>query len=171
MENLELKAKCENIETAMRHADSLGAKRHWTRHQIDTYFVVERGKLKLRQVKNEPAELIAYERPADRNANVSNYFIYSTFDGTHLNQVLTHALVKDVAVNKERTLYTWKNVRIHFDHVQHLGDFIEFEAVLENKNDLDKSRERLRFLQSFFKIKTEQLIDVGYFDLLKDELK
>ena len=170
MQNLELKAAYDNLDRAFEIAEAIGAKRQWTKQQIDTYFIVPSGKLKLRKVPEQPAELIAYQRPDERSAKLSNYYIYRSLDGASLEHVLSRALAVDLDVKKERTLYLWENVRLHFDRVQELGNFIEFEAVLKN-SELKESREGLGFLQSQFEIQNEQLITVGYYELLKKQKK
>ncbi|MBN1480524.1 class IV adenylate cyclase [candidate division KSB1 bacterium] len=167
MQNLELKAKYPHIERAFELAGTIGAQQHWTKKQIDSYFSVPNGKLKLRQVENENGELIAYIRPTDQNAKVSDYYIYKTATPTVLKKVLSHVLPFDIDVVKERTLYTWKNVRIHIDNVQGLGGFLEFEVVMNEEKDALSAQENLIFLQSHFQIQPSYLIDCGYYELLK----
>ena len=77
MRNLELKVACDPI--AFAHARSVAAAlAAVTRlHQRDTYFVVRRGRLKLREIRHEEgrasAELIGYDRPDDASARWSIY--------------------------------------------------------------------------------------------------
>lgn len=167
MQNLELKAKYSHLRRAHALAGTLGAQRHWTKRQIDSYFSVPNGKLKLRQVENEQGELIAYLRPSERNARVSDYTIYNTADPVALKKTLLHVLPPAIDVVKERTLYTWKNVRIHLDQVEHLGCFVEFEAVMQSSRDKITSQENLDFLQSHFHIHPDDLVDCGYDELLR----
>ncbi len=62
MTNIELKAKYNDIEFALNVTQSLGATFHWQDEQIDTYYKVPMGRLKLRQCGRDSAELIAYKR-------------------------------------------------------------------------------------------------------------
>ena len=157
MQNLEIKATYDDLDRARQLAMDLSAEKMWTKRQTDTYFIASVGKLKLRQVDDEPAELIAYQRPNESTAKLSDYLIYRSAQGTDLSHCLNHALGIDTKVIKKRTLFLWNNVRIHFDEVEELGAFIEFEAVLENSESLDISQERVEFLLKHFQIQKEHL--------------
>ncbi len=43
----------------------MDARLEWTRRQVDTFFAVTDGWLKLREMDGAPAELISYRRPTD----------------------------------------------------------------------------------------------------------
>ncbi len=169
MKNLELKAYYKNHHSAVERAKALRLHREWTRNQVDTYYVVTHGKLKLRRVDGQPAELISYKRPEAAKAAVSDYRLFQTEYAQDLHQVLSHVHEVDVQVIKERTLYVWKNVRIHIDRVETLGDFIEFEAVMGEKDDIEVSKKRIYFLIEHFDIQPSDLVTVGYYELLKRE--
>ncbi len=169
MQNLELKAHCRDLKSAATIAARIGAELKWTQRQNDTYFVVLQGKLKLREVEGQPAELIAYHRSQRNEAKVSNYIRYETCEPALLKQILAMSLLQEATVAKQRTLYQWQNVRIHLDQVQGLGSFIEFEAVLSDSEDILLSQERLQFLKTKFAIGTEDLIPVGYYELQKQK--
>ncbi len=168
MQNLELKARYSDIAKAQRLALEIGARRQWRRTQHDTYFKVGRGKLKLRQ-DGESVELIAYHRPEEMNAKISDYHIYKTSNAADLKKALSIVLQEDVVVSKQRELYLWKNVRIHLDIVDRLGAYLEFEAVIDQKNDLKTSRRRIDTLISHFEIEQNDLVNVGYYELLKGQ--
>lgn len=168
MQNLELKARYHDLEKAAELAETLGATHEWTRQQIDIYFRVPAGKLKLRCVNGHDAELIAYQRPAVADAKVSDYIVHSEKNADSLERVLSHILPVEARIVKQRTLYLWNNVRIHLDHVEQLGVFIEFEAVLGKAEDVTASRQRIEFLSTHFAIQKKNLVTVGYFELLKD---
>lgn len=167
MENLEIKAKFELWDNRHGLADSIHARYVWTRIQVDTYFNVEKGKLKLRQVEGFGAELIAYHRPELKSARLSDYLIYRSIHGETLKDVLASVLQKDVVIQKKRELYLWNNIRIHFDQVDALGRFVEFEAVIDHLNPVKISEERLDTLCSHFEITSHQLISCGYYELIK----
>ncbi|MBN1998885.1 class IV adenylate cyclase [candidate division KSB1 bacterium] len=169
MKNLELKAKYGDPEQAHSKAVQLtNVKKEM--YQTDIYFRVPQGKLKLRLCENCPDQLIAYERPAQYDSKMSDYTIFSTTsDG--LSKVLAKCLPIEITIRKQRVVYLWKNVRIHLDDVAGLGFFIEFEAVLsENeKNGPVQSEKRIQFLKKHFEISQRDLIDCGYYELLKEE--
>lgn len=167
MQNLELKAFYPHLKKAVERAEALDVYPEWTHRQVDTYYIVPDGKLKLRQVEGQTAELISYKRPAKASAKVSDYQLYSSQQGDELHDVLSHVLEVDVQVIKERTLYVWHNVRIHIDSVEQLGSFIEFEAVVGETDDFETSQKRISFLIDHFGIHPNDLLDVGYYELLK----
>jgi predicted adenylyl cyclase CyaB len=169
MQNLELKAHYEDDQQAVKRAQALNINREWTRTQVDTYYIVSDGKLKLRQVDGQQAELISYKRPEKANAKVSDYRLYHSKSGDVLHQVLSHVHEVDTQVVKQRTLYLWENVRIHIDRVESLGNFIEFEAVMSEQDDIKISQQRIDFLIEHFDIQPEHFIDTGYYELLKKD--
>lgn len=167
MRNIELKARYDNLELARKIAEEIGAT--WTAQlmQIDTYFSVPQGKLKLREESGSPAQLITYYRPAQIEARPSDYLIYHSQNPGELSAVLRQVLSVEYVVEKERILFLWQNVRIHLDSVRGLGDFIEFEAVISDIDDESVSYQRIQFLQTRFGIAKDQLMSDGYLELLK----
>jgi predicted adenylyl cyclase CyaB len=166
MKNLEIKATCSNPIRAQETAHSIGARFVWSRQQIDTYFPVPHGKLKLRETDSH-AELIAYSRPERSEARTSHYHITPVTDSVGLLNILKQSLGIDCIVQKKRTLYVWHSVRIHLDQVEQLGSFIEFEAVLTPQVSETQSRHYLDRLFSAFDLGTEHIIACGYYELLK----
>ena len=69
-------------------------------------------------------------------------------------------------VRKRRLIYIYKNVRIHLDHVEGLGDFIELEAVITSKKQQKDAQSILNFLMKEFNIQDNDLITNSYADLL-----
>ncbi|MBC7187816.1 MAG: class IV adenylate cyclase [Calditrichaeota bacterium] len=166
MLNIELKARCADLRRAGQVARRLGAVRQWRRRQVDTYFAAPSGRLKVRCVAGEPAELIAYHRPDRPTARESRYLICLVPDGKKLCQVLSLALDVVVVVDKQRTLYLLDNVRIHLDSVQGLGSFIEFEAVVRRPTQAAAARRRLDELCTTFGIAQSDMVAGSYADLL-----
>ena len=166
--NLELKARCPDLARVARLATDLGAIQQWTKHQTDTYFRVPHGRLKLREFDDERgAELIGYERPDHAAARQSAYRVVPVSDPAALKATLAGALGVRVVVAKQRTLYTWHNVRIHLDVVETLGSFIEFEAVLESAADEAASPARLAQLAKTLCVADSDRVAASYADLLE----
>jgi adenylate cyclase class 2 len=59
-------------------------------------------------------------------------------------------------------------VRIHVDDVEHLGTFIELEAVAPPDSDLSHEHELISELRGAFAITDERLVAVGYAKQLQD---
>ena len=169
LRNLELKARYADHASAETVLQKLGATREWSLRQVDTYFVVPHGRLKLReQESRDVAELIAYERPNETTVRASNYLLVPIPDPAALKSALTRTLGVRVVVAKRRTLWLWHNVRVHLDQVESLGAFLEFEAVLASSDESDEpSRERLGQLTRALDIRDEDRIAGSYSDLLE----
>jgi adenylate cyclase, class 2 len=169
MQNLELKAKCSDLLIFRRLAEEIGAIWQWRHAQQDTYFNGDNGKLKLREVDEKPAELIAYNRPALAQAKISNYNLVIINEPDQFKKVLSIALRQTIIVKKYRDLYLWNNVRIHLDEVQDVGSFVEFEAVIDADNNERISQDRIDYLVSHFNIKESDKINIGYYELLESQ--
>jgi predicted adenylyl cyclase CyaB len=167
--NLELKARYADHASAKTVLQSLGASHEWSLRQVDTYFVVPRGRLKLREQEGRAVgELIAYDRPNETAVRASDYELVPVADPAALKSALARTLGVRVVVTKRRTLWTWHNVRIHLDQVESLGTFLEFEAVLDSPDEPDgPSRERLDQLTRLLQIRDEDRIAGSYSDLLE----
>jgi adenylate cyclase class 2 len=168
--NIEIKARCGDLDAARAAAQSLGAEPAGTVNQLDTYFRVPNGRLKLREINGERAELIWYVRPDHADARASDYSIVPvTPDAVgSLKRTLATALTVRGEVRKRRELWLWHNVRIHLDTVEHLGTFIEYEAVIGSGEGGDErtAHERLRQLSEVMNVRDEDRLAQSYSDLL-----
>ena len=164
--NIEIKAKSNN-QNAIREilkskkADFKGADR-----QIDTYFKVNNGRLKLREGKIEN-NLIHYQRENKEGPKQSDVNLFKSNPESSLKEILTKALCVLVVVDKKREIYFIDNVKFHIDTVENLGNFVEIEAIDEDGTiGKDKLIEQCQFFLDLFKISQEDLISVSYSDLL-----
>ena len=73
MLNIELKARCEDLGRFRERLMSLGAESQDPERQIDTYFRVAHGRLKLRESLQSGPELIYYIRGDVAGARESHY--------------------------------------------------------------------------------------------------
>ena len=69
-------------------------------------------------------------------------------------------------VDKIRTLYLFKNVRIHLDEVKKLGTYIELEAVIAENDQIPESQKLVEHLRNEFQIPEENISPFSYADLL-----
>lgn len=164
--NIEFKARLVDFDRAVaiarRCADiHLGAER-----QIDTYFVAARGRLKLREIEGRGAWLIGYERSNDDGTRGSDYRLVEIADPANLRATLSTALGVLVTVRKVREIYLDRNVRIHLDRVEGLGEFLEFEAVLTGAHEDVEGRRRVDALRDAFAAVLGEPIATSYSDLL-----
>lgn len=163
--NVELKAHDPDPARSLEVALALGAKDEGWLQQLDTYFKVLNGRLKLRE-QDDAAELIYYQRSDEAIERQSNYRIVPIDDADGLKESLRAALGVLVAVEKSRHLLIWRNVRIHLDDVPGLGSFIELEAVAEPESDLSGEYRNVARLRDALGIRDDQILAVGYSDEL-----
>jgi adenylate cyclase class 2 len=174
MRNLEAKFRLADLDAARAAALGLGYTVSASFIQRDTFFVVARGKLKLREQPPE-AWLIHYERDRERGLMLSRYEIAPVADPTLMREMLARALGILAEVRKQRTLLIWRNLRFHLDRVEALGGFGEIEAVLGAENEeseeagvagTDSSRAAVDQLLAALGVGVKELIEVSYFELM-----
>jgi len=174
MRNIEIKARVRSLAEAERTASRLaGPEPHAVLVQNDTYFNVSSGRLKLREQSDETtgesiAQLVYYNRPDETGPRGCDYEIARVSEPEKMAHLLGSALGVEVVVAKRRTLYLYENVRIHLDRVDNLGEFIEFEAVMPEGEPDGSGESVVRRLIDEFSLKTEDLVEVSYCDLLRE---
>lgn len=166
MRNIELKARLRDIAAARRTCKAIGAERRGTIKQIDYYFRVSPGRLKLRENVPGDMELIYYHRDDTEGSKASDYEI--VVGSPELLDILVEALGLRTVVRKKRELWLWQNVRIHLDSVARLGTFVEFEVVLGGNSDEADGHAKIARLRDDFVIGDSDLIACGYLELLHD---
>jgi predicted adenylyl cyclase CyaB len=165
--NLELKARCSDLEEAGARAKSMNAHDAGLEVQTDTYFRVPSGRLKLREIEGKPTVLIFYERPDSTSARLSKYHLVPVPDAAAMKALLADAFGVRGVVAKWRRIWLWHNVRIHLDDVAGLGSFIEFEAVITSEAEESAAPGQLDELSRVFAISPSDHIAASYADLLK----
>ena len=167
MQNLELKARYPDLKEAKKRVALLKARFEKRLHQIDTYFKVSTGRLKLREINANFAQLIYYLRSDQVNFKLSEYEIYTLKDEVEkLKRILGNCLGVFKVVEKTREVFWYKNIRIHLDQVKGLGNFLEFEGVLSKQFNETATRKELVLLQKHFHIPKEALIEVSYAEMI-----
>jgi predicted adenylyl cyclase CyaB len=162
--NLEVKARIISINMGEEIARSIPATFERILQHVDTYFLVQRGRLKMREIDNSQAELIYYNRNEDHNHRVSDFEIYLVQDPQSLKKFLTLSLGMKIQVVKTRRLYMYQATRIHLDEVQGLGAFLEFEVPVEDSEI--SAQHTLNYLINKFGIKEADYIKESYSDML-----
>src|SRR5271166_3482271 len=75
MRNIEIKARLNDLPAARRVAERLATERGEIQDQVDTYFRCTNGRLKLRQISGQTAQLVWYVRPSDPRPKTSDYHL------------------------------------------------------------------------------------------------
>ena len=127
--NVEIKARCARLDEVRAILMRAGADARGADAQTDTYFVVPRGRLKVREGSIENA-LIAYERPDEPGAKPCEVRMTELDPESSgpLRELLEAALPVRVQVRKRREILFIANVKFHLDQVEGLGTFVEIEA-------------------------------------------
>ena len=136
--------------------------------QEDTYFRVNQSRLKLREMPQEDPELIWYRRPNVGGIRTCQYRRLKVTRVDRVKAGLSAVLGVEAVVVKRRRLYRWQNVRIHVDHVDQLGNFIEFEAVLSDSEQIQTGEEQLEQLRSWLDLGKATTVATSYLELMMD---
>jgi adenylate cyclase class 2 len=166
MENVEIKARCADprqMEQAVRAAGAV-----WQRdmEQVDIYFRVNQGRLKLRRADGKDEALIYYVRADTNSPKVSRYELIPIAPNHQLAAILEQALGVKTTVRKRRQLWRLDNIRIHLDEVAGLGSFIEFEVEVVPGRNVQGCRAQADQLLNQLGIPPSDLIAGSYSDLL-----
>lgn len=78
--------------------------------------------------QDRTAELIFYDRPEGDGPKLSKYEKCTFPDGSQITSVLTRALGVKGRIKKNRQLFMVGQTRVHIDHVEDLGNFMELEV-------------------------------------------
>lgn len=166
--NVEIKAKCTDIKVLEKILLEHQADYKGLDHQIDTYFNVAKGRLKLREGNIENA-LIHYDRGNQAQPKLSSVTYYQPNESADLKATLAAALGVKVVVDKKRQIFFIGHVKFHLDRVEGLGTFAEIEAIDTNGN-LDQAtlQKQCYDYMAILDIKEADLLAVSYSDLLLD---
>lgn len=164
--NTETKARCADPDRVRQVLESVNAVHAGMKRQVDTYFNVRNGRLKLRE-EDGRSSLVYYQRPDVSGPKGSTFTLYDLPPDDGLKEMLASALGVMVVVDKQRDLYLKDNVRFHLDVVNGLGIFIEIEA-----NDTDGAvggetlRKQCEHFLDLLRVHPDDLVPVSYSDLL-----
>lgn len=164
--NIEFKARCARPCRIRSYLLSHGADFRGEDRQIDTYFNVPHGRLKLREGTIENT-LIHYDRTNQEGPKASHVTLFQTKPPSTLKDILTKALGVRVVVDKTREIYFVENVKFHIDQVSGLGSFVEVEAIdLDGTIGRDRLQAQCDHYLSELGISPQDLISQSYSDLL-----
>jgi predicted adenylyl cyclase CyaB len=166
--NIEIKARVRDFPDLKRRAESLSDSPLEVIPQEDTFFVTSKGRLKLRVLAPDRAQLVYYERFDQDGPKRSDYFIFNTNDPENLKTALKLALGIRGVVKKTRYLYMIGQTRLHLDNVEGLGQFVELEVVLRDGQSDPEGQAVAGDLMKKLGIESTDLIEGAYMDLLEN---
>lgn len=169
--NVEIKARSSNHDFIRGYLSSHDAESKGTDHQIDTYFKVTHGRLKLRE-GNIENHLIHYIRSNQEGPKQSSITLYKSEPGSTLKEILTNSLGVIASVDKQREIYFIANVKFHIDTVKDLGTFMEIEAIdWDGSIGKEKLLKQCEKYMSELKVDSKDLLSVSYSDLVMEKQK
>jgi len=167
---VEIKARCQHPESIRSYLENQNARFAGRDQQIDTYYHVDEGRLKLREGDIENT-LIYYRRPIQDGPKRSDVELFRTEPDSGLKSVLDAALRERIVVDKSREIYFLDNVKFHIDEVVDLGSFVEIEAIDEDGSRSESELlEQCQFYISELGIDQESLMSSSYSEMLLDRL-
>lgn len=164
--NVEIKAGCSDHDRIRKILNAHEADFKGVDHQVDTYFKVNFGRLKLRE-GNLENYLVFYERENIKGPKLSQVILFKSEPHSALKEILTKSLGELVVVDKQREIFFIDNVKFHLDTVKNLGTFIEIEAIDQNGSiGKEKLLRQCNQYLKLFEIGEEDLLTDSYSDLL-----
>jgi predicted adenylyl cyclase CyaB len=168
--NVEIKARVRNLSDLSQRAESLSDTPVELIPQEDTFFNTPHGRLKLRQLAPEQAQLVYYERADTAGPKRSYYLISETSDPSSLKAILTTALGVRGVVRKLRRLYLLGQTRLHLDDVEGLGHFMELEVILRPGQTDAEGQAIAADLMVKLGVMEADLLEGAYMDLLEKNM-
>lgn len=168
--NIEIKARVDDFENLKARAASLSDQPLKIIPQEDTFFNIEKGRLKLRIQVPDQGYLIYYERPDQDGPKRSDYHLAETHDPQSLKTTLALALGIRGVVKKTRYLYMVGQTRIHLDEVEGLGHFVELEVVMREGQGDAEGQAIAEDLMRRLGVRDDALIEGAYMDLLESRI-
>ena len=166
--NLEIKAPVSDPAAFRDKARELATETVGIDDQVDTYFRVPSGRLKLRESSLLGGQLVPYMRPNDDGPRRADYQLLPANDPAVLKALLTAMLGLHCVVKKRREIWLVENVRIHLDAVEGLGDFMELEAVFDGSPASEaEQQKKVAHLMKELGVADHDLIATSYEALLQ----
>jgi predicted adenylyl cyclase CyaB len=135
--------------------------------QVDTYFKIPSGRLKLREGNIENS-LIYYDRENKKDAKKSDVTLYKPTEVASLKAVLLAALPTLIVVEKKREIYFIDHIKFHIDTLSALGSFIEIEVIDANDAmDISEMKEQCQWYIELLDVQKEDLMENSYSDMLQ----
>eukprot|EP01137_Pigoraptor_chileana_P002280 Opistho-2@2282 len=164
--NVEVKARVREWDAIQNAARALSGGEGLIIVQEDTFYKVERGRLKLRCLGDGHAELIFYDRPDAEGPKGSDFSKSPVVNPNELKVVLAQALGEKGCVRKRRILHMVGQTRVHLDEVEGLGRFMELEVMLREGQTLEEGSAIANALLADLGVDQSDLLSGAYMDML-----
>ena len=165
--NIEIKARARNFEDIKSRAETISDTPVEVIPQEDIFFYAPHGRLKLRILASDEAQLIYYTRPDQEGPKRSDYHIAYTSDPENLKRVLELSYGIRGVVKKTRYLYLVGQTRVHLDDVEGLGHFMELEVVMADGQSDAMGQEIAEGLMASLGVDRSDLLEGAYMDMIE----
>ncbi|HSG44189.1 MAG TPA: class IV adenylate cyclase [Anaerolineales bacterium] len=165
--NIEIKAYARDFTEIRSRAEELSDTPVEIIPQEDIFFNTPHGRLKLRILAPDNAQLIYYTRPDQEGPKRSDYHIAHTSDPDNLKRVLELSYGIRGVVKKTRYLYLVGQTRVHLDDVEELGHFMELEVVMEDGQNDAEGQEIAEGLMASLGVERSDLLEGAYMDMIE----
>jgi predicted adenylyl cyclase CyaB len=167
--NIEIKAAVCDLQAIERRLLRLGAFGPQMLVQCDTFFNCGSGRLKMREIAGQKAELIIYARPDSVGPKISRYIVLPVDDSKLAHEImsLTHGCAG--FVKKTRKVFFLAGARVHLDKVERLGTFVEIEVVLSDDYAQATGWNIMAELLDVLQISQRDMVAEAYIDLVKQD--
>lgn len=162
--NLEIKVPAKNLKKLRILVEKEGGKLIYSSKQIDVYYKLKNGRLKVRNSSKGEKSVIFYKRIEDGSERWSNFEVIHVSNPEEWIRFFDNFLERLVIVNKHRTLYHLRNTRIHFDKVKELGNFVELETKVVNGKL--KAKKEFQQIIKLLELNPDEQILNSYSDLI-----
>lgn len=166
--NIEIKVRVGDFNEIRRRAEELSNTPVEIIPQEDIFFKTPKGRLKLRVLAADHAQLIYYNRPDQEGPKRSDYHVSRTSDPENLKRVLELAFGIRGVVRKTRYLYLVGQTRVHLDDVEGLGQFMELEVVMGEGQSDAEGNAIAEGLMTSLGVERSDLLEGAYMDLLEN---
>ncbi|XP_052120396.1 uncharacterized protein LOC127748900 [Frankliniella occidentalis] len=162
--NIEIKAVISNFGAFLHKVKELSGATDTTFKQVDTFYEVPNGRLKLREQEGQDPQLVFYDRPDEDGPKLSDYECCNLPADTNLKSVLSRAMKVKGVLKKSRTLVMIGQTRVHIDRVEGLGDFMELEVQLSDSETVEEGEKTAKSLMEKLGVPEENLLRGAYMD-------
>lgn len=135
----------------------------WT----ETYFKLHDGRLKRRECEGEQPQWIFYHRLDRIRPRLCTFSILS--DAQAQTRWGTAGLKPWVTIRKQRSMWMVDQVRVHIDHIEGLGWFLELETLVGRRHPVIEAHEAITMLREVFSPVLGEAISASYADLVAQQ--
>ncbi len=167
MVNLEIKIPVHDFQEFYEKIKNLISRSGEILIQTDTYYLIGKRRLKLREEQHK-SYFVFYIRPDVVQSKYSKYYIVPVPQKAikYTKFICAKIFGVRICVDKKRTLFIYKNTRIHLDEVKNLGTYVELETVWGNDQSSESLKNEHYFVIESLGLDTSKSAKESYSDLL-----